>query len=152
MARSRILVGTAPVVVVLASALAAVWEGYNPTPYFDPVGIKTVCRGHTGGIRDATYTKAECDALFMGDLGAAYAGVAACVHVPLTYPQLAALTDAAFNLGSRTVCRSTALRLANSGAKPSVWCPQLGRYIYAGGRVLPGLVKRGKARVALCLQ
>ena len=138
-------------ILALAATLAAPFEGYVDHPYRDPVGVLTVCRGHTGNIHPGHYTRAECDALFAQDLDKASQGVRKCVHVPLTDRQSAALADFVFNEGQGQLCRSTLAKLANAGRPASEWCPRLNRYKYAGGQILPGLVRRRAAEVAWCV-
>src|SRR5690606_2134125 len=89
-----------------ASAIAAVliqWhEGVRYVPYTDPVGVLTVCYGHTGP--DITpgkrYTQAECEALLSKDQAVAEAAVDRLVRVPISKYERAALIDFAFNKGS----------------------------------------------------
>jgi lysozyme len=138
---------------LIVSPLLMRSEGYVPKPYADPVGIKTVCWGHTGSdIQARPYTKAECTAILERDFGAHAEGVAACVPTitarPFTY---AAAVDFAFNAGVRTFCRSSMAR-AFQKQDWTAGCKAFGLYIYAGKRVLPGLVTRRKEETALCLR
>ena len=61
--------------LMLATALAIPAEGIRQRAYFDPPGILTVCRGHTGADVDPRkfYTVAECDALLSADMRRAVA-------------------------------------------------------------------------------
>lgn len=138
-------------VLVLALGFVAHHEGYVPRTYSDPIGIPTACYGHTGA--DVTpgreFSRAECDALLHGDLGKAYAYVTRCITAPMKDYQAAALTSFAFNVGGPAVCRSTLAKLANQGRWAEA-CAQLDRWVYAGKRKLPGLVKRRAAERAMC--
>lgn len=139
--------------MVIAVALAGTYEGTRYVAYRDTGGKLTLCTGHTGGVHPGqTATPAQCKAWLTQDVQRADAGVQQCVHKPLTDGQRAALDDLAYNVGVGAVCRSAMVRLINAGAKPGVWCKHILRYVYADGRVLPGLVKRRRAEYELCVQ
>ena len=147
------------VALALAAALAVPAEGLRQVMYFDPIGLPTVCFGHTGPDIDKTkrYSLDECKALLDKDMRYALNTVDGCV--PGLPPQtLAAFADAAYNLGPAIACdqsRSTAARLLAAG-KLREACEQLPRWRFAkvGGVSveLPGLVKRRYAERELCLQ
>jgi lysozyme len=67
----------------------------------------------------------------------------------------AALGSAAFNLGSHTICKSTAVRLLNEGDTAG-GCRALGNFIKANGVVLKGLVNRRQdstwGEIAWCME
>lgn len=137
--------------VALAIALVTFFEGWVPKPYLDPVGIPTVCVGHTGGVRvDHMYSKAECDALLKADLGIAFAAVDRCTRVPLPEATRAALASFAFNAGGGAYCSSTLARRLNGGEGVGA-CDELLKWTKAGGRVVAGLVTRRQAERALCI-
>lgn len=148
--KGKIIGGTLAGVLVLAAALIQPWEGYEPEPYVDAVGVLTVCYGHTGRVQDKTYTQAECDALLASDMGIAWRAVERCIAGPMTPGQAAALLSAAYNIGPSVVCGSTLQRKANAGDWAGA-CAQLDRWVYAKGKRLRGLVKRRAAERALCL-
>ena len=138
--------------LALAMATVTYFEGYEPTPYVDPVGIPTVCVGHTGGVEmERVYSEAECAALLKGDLGVAFAAVDKYVRVPLGDATRAALASFAFNVGEGAFRKSTLLRRLNVGEGAPA-CAELKRWVYAGGRQLPGLVKRRAAEYELCVE
>lgn len=149
-AKVKALAATA--VIALATPVVAYYEGLVPSTYADPVGIPTVCFGHTGAAASpgASYSEAECTALLQGDLLAAYGHVLRCIGVELEPHEAAALTSFAFNVGGAQFCSSTLVRLANGGAPASTWCAQLDRWVYARGILLRGLVRRRAAERALC--
>lgn len=146
------------VAAAIAIAIAAPAEGIRQVAYYDPPGILTVCRGHTGAdvIKGKVYSLAECDALLTKDMAKAVAQVDTCV--PGLPPHvLAAFGDAAFNLGPAIACspdKSTAARLLKAGNITGA-CNQLPRWDkarVAGVMVtLPGLTKRRAAEQHLCL-
>lgn len=126
------------------------FEGVILRGYKDPIGIVTACAGHTAtAVLGRPYTPAECDELLAADLVGHAEGVNACVHVPLTAGQRAAFISFAFNVGTGAFCKSTMARKANAGDLAGA-CRELPRWTHAGGRELPGLVKRRAAEMAIC--
>lgn len=128
-------------------------EGLRNQAYLDPVGIPTICYGHTGpevrlGMR---LSDAECESLLLQDIAAHQPVLTPgnprnCINdVPLNQNQMDALTSFVFNLGENQFCRSTMarrLRLKDySGASP-----EFSKWVYGrvGGKAqkLPGLIKR----------
>ncbi len=143
----------------LAIGIAAPMEGLRLTPYYDPPGILTVCRGHTGPdvIPGKKYSLEECDALFNDDMRQAIDTVERC-HPGLPAPVLAAFADAVFNLGPRIACdraNSTAARYLASGRLEDA-CRQLPRWnkarVFGVMQELPGLTKRRALALDVCLQ
>lgn len=142
--------------VAMAAPMVAQYEGMIPHSYADPVGIPTICIGHSGPdvMPGRIAQPGECEDLLRRDLDHAYSHVVRCIGVPLKDHEAAALTSFTFNVGGAALCNSTLARLANEGAPASQWCAQLDRWVYArkfGIPVqLPGLVKRRAAERALC--
>lgn len=143
----------------LAIVIAVPAEGLRRVAYYDPPGIFTVCRGHTGTdvVKGKVYSLAECDQFLTADMRKAIAIVDRCVP-GLPVETLAAFGDAVFNLGPKIACnatQSTAARYLQAG-KIRAACEQLPRWdkaSIAGVMVaLPGLTKRRAADRALCLQ
>lgn len=156
MTHTRRNVGITAAVLSMACGVIAHYEGFIPQTYADPVGIPTICYGHTGAdvVMGGTATVAECQQMLQADVQTAYAGVMRCIGVQLQPHEAAALTSFAFNVGAPALCGSTLARLANSGAPAWQWCPELSKWTYAtkaGVKIqLPGLVKRRAAERALC--
>ena len=133
------------------------YEGKKLTSYVDPVGIVTICAGHTG--RDVylgqVKTEFECDALLERDSAIAYKAVSECVNEPVEIWEGAAMVSLAFNVGPRAFCGSTLVKMVNAGAPPEVFCQQFTRW--NKGRVvgimteLPGLTKRRERERQVCL-
>lgn len=152
--RSRqVLLATA-----IATALAVPAEGVRRVAYYDPPGILTVCRGHTGAdvVNGKVYSLAECDKLMTDDMRAAVATVERCTP-GLPVNVLAAFSDAVFNIGPKIVCdtkASTAARLLKAGDYAAA-CNQLLRWdkaVVLGVMVpLPGLTTRRSAEQKVCL-
>ena len=136
--------------MVLAVPLVQKYEGTLLRSYRDPVGIVTACTGHTGPELKIgqTYTRQQCEDMLYKDL-AKHADALACVSQPLTDGQRAAFVSFAFNVGEGAFCGSTLVRKANAGDIDGA-CAELSRWTYAGGKQLPGLVKRRAAERQLC--
>jgi lysozyme len=142
----------------IATSLAVSHEGIKLTPYYDPPGILTVCRGHTGPdvIKGKRYTLEQCDAFMTADMKKAVAKVESC-RPGLPEPVLAAFSDAVFNMGPKIACSqkdSTAARLLAAG-KLKEACEQLPRWnkarVLGVMVVLPGLTKRRAEEMKICL-
>jgi len=122
-------------------------EGRVNKVYLDPVGIPTVCYGHTNpNLRlGMTFTDAECDLLFRSDVVKHQVNILGhknCIKsAPLTQGQLDAVTSLTFNIGNGAFCKSTLARKlrAYDYAGASAEFP---KWKYAKGKVLPGLVTR----------
>lgn len=131
--------------------LVAPSEGEINSPYLDPVGIKTVCMGHTGrDIENREYSHDECVQILAEDLDRHNRQMLGYIRVPITVQQNAALLSFCFNVGVSACSRSTAFKKLNamdySGA-----CAELKRWVYAGGRKMPGLITRRANEYAMCM-
>ena len=136
--------------VALVVPLVMLYEGTVLQSYRDPIGIITACVGHTGpelrmGQR---YTRQQCEDMLYGDL-LKHAQALDCIKRPMTDGQKAAFLSFAFNVGNKAFCDSTLARKANAGDMAGA-CAELSRWTRAGGRELPGLVKRRAAERELC--
>lgn len=142
---AKVLVGA----VALAAPLVMYFEGKVNRVYVDPVQILTSCYGHTGPELKPgqVFTDQQCLEQLGEDLAEANDGVNACIKAPLTDNQRAALISFTFNVGQGQLCKSTLARKANAGLP---FCSELSKWTFAGGRQLPGLVKRREAERRLC--
>lgn len=145
--RKSLLAGS----LATAVSVVAYFEGRELVGYVDPVGIPTVCYGHTATARvGQVKTDAECEQLLQQDLGIALAAVDR--HLPSLPPTTrAALGSFTYNVGTGAFQSSTLLRKAKAGDLVGA-CNELSRWVYAGGRVLNGLVRRREAERELCLE
>jgi len=144
--------------VAVAAAVAAATpfitahEGVRTHPYSDPAGIETVCVGETQ-VAMHQYTVKQCGELLLNHLDERYApAVLDCTPDVADHPKvLEAALDAAYNAGPAAYCRSP---MANQFRKGN-WqdgCEAFRHwYISAGGKVLPGLVRRRNDEAELCL-
>lgn len=139
----------------IATALAIPAEGIKLTPYYDPPGILTVCRGHTGAdvVKNRKYSLAECDQFMTDDMRKAIAIVERC-HPGLPENVLGAFGDAVFNIGSTVACNSTASKYLAAGDYVAA-CNQLLRWdkarVFGVMVSLPGLTKRRIAERDICV-
>lgn len=145
-ARSATAVGLG--VLALAAPLVALWEGLRTQPYLDPVGVATVCYGETHAEMRG-YTVAECQAMLLKSMADHAADIAPCLPEGLPEHVQAASLSFAYNVGATKFCDSTMARKLHAGDLPGA-CAELSRWTYAGGRELPGLVKRRAAERAMC--
>jgi lysozyme len=133
-----------------ALALTRSFEGLRLTAYQDSAGVWTIGFGHTGPeVRAGQHiNEAEAEALLRADLGASVECVRQAVKVALAQQQFDALVDFCFNAGRGNLLGSTLLHDVNRGDFASA-AAQFGLWVHAGGRVIPGLVRRRKAEAAL---
>lgn len=125
------------------------FEGLYLKAYRCPAGVPTIGYGHTAGVAmGQTITQQQADDYLRRDVRQFERAVARLVRVPLTQGQFDALVSFAFNLGEGALAQSTLLRLLNSGDYAGA-AAQFDRWNKAGGRVLPGLVRRRAAERAL---
>ncbi|MBT2116403.1 lysozyme [Dyella sp. LX-66] len=136
----------------LGVALIKQFEGLRTCAYLDAAGIWTIGYGHTGeevrsGLRiDAT----QADVLLREDLGSAEEAVRAWVTQALAQASFDALVSFVFNVGATAFAGSTLLRKLNDGDMEGA-AAEFERWRYAGGRVLPGLLRRRIAERTLFL-
>lgn len=126
------------------------FEGFSSTPYRCPAGYLTIGYGHviraTENVR--RISEADAYALLREDAGQAERAVLRLVSVPLTDGQFDALVSFTFNLGAGALQRSTLRRKVNGG-EHSAAPHEFMKWVWAGGRKLPGLIKRRAAEAAL---
>lgn len=130
----------------------ATQEGTKPVAYLDPVGIHTICNGHTRGVtigQRKTYN--ECQQLLREDASEAGKAVARCTTARLTQEQYDSLVSFTFNVGGAAYCKSTLARKLNAGNCEGA-ANEFDRWVMAKGKRLPGLVKRRAAEKAMFLK
>lgn len=118
------------------------FEGYRPNSYQDSAGVWTIGYGHTQGVKKGQkITQAQAESLLRGDLLKAEKYVNG-LKLNLTQGQFDALVDFAYNLGTGNLGSSTLLEKIRMKASNEDIQAQFRRWVYAGGKVMPGLVKR----------
>jgi lysozyme len=121
------------------------FEGCRLKAYKCPAGIPTIGYGHTGKVlMDDVITQDEADRLLKMDLIIHENNVSRLVKVPLKQNQFDALVAFEYNVGYSAFASSTMLKLINQ-KKFKDAAGQFDKWIYAGTKILPGLVKRRKA-------
>lgn len=135
-------------------ALIRASEGFRGQAYRDAAGLWTIGYGHTSMAGPPQVTpglrvnREEADAILARDVEKFVAGVREAVTVPLNDAQFSALVSFAYNVGLGALRSSSVLKAVNAGDFAAV--PQrLALWVKAGGRTLPGLVKRRAAEGAL---
>ena len=131
-------------------ALTENFEGLRLMAYQDVAGVWTVGFGHTGvGVRSGlAITQVEAEILLCSDIAASVSCVNSAVNVTLNQKQFDALVDFCFNVGRGNFLQSTLLRKLNAGDFNGA-AQQFGAWVYAGGEVVSGLVRRRQAEAQL---
>ena len=135
-----------------AIELAQRFEGFHRVPkadperahpYICPAGYWTIGYGHLCDPTHPPITEAEAEVYLAHDLMTALNATLRYCPVLATEPEgrLAAIVDFTFNLGAGRLQTSTLRRRINQKDWPSS-ASELRRWVYGGGRVLPGLVAR----------
>ena len=133
-------------------------EGWSARLYNDVARYCTIGYGHLvkkapcDGSEPSPFpkgiTEAHGEQLLVSDMASAQSTVATAVTAKLTDGQFAALTDFVFNVGSANFRTSTLLTVVNAGQTASVPV-QLRRWVYAKGKVWPGLQTRREGEIDL---
>jgi lysozyme len=139
--------------LALAIGIVGFFEGYSSTPYSDPIGVPTVCYGHTGGevkLDERVRSMPQCRELLSVDLQRSWDAIDRYVTVPLEPWTRAALASFIYNVGTDAFATSTLLKLLNQGRIIDA-CNELLKWSKAGNLNLTGLVRRRIAERHLCL-
>jgi lysozyme len=130
------------------------WEGFRAKAYRCPAGVWTIGFGHTSmaGKPDVkqgmVISKAEGERILLNDLKVYEAGVRSVIKVNLTPNQYSAAVSLCYNIGVGAFRRSSVARFCNRGQWKNA-ADAFALWNKAGGRVLPGLVRRRAAEAAL---
>ncbi len=140
------------------------YEGVVLHPYICPGGYMTIGVGHmltkselhSGKINigdesviwQKGLTHKQADTLLAKDLEEVERQVDAMVSAPLTQGQFDALVSFVFNVGPGAFANSTLRKLVNLRRYSEV-PGQFRRWVFAGGKKLPGLAKRREAEIFL---
>lgn len=137
--------------------LIALFEGFRADAYPDPVGVWTIGYGHTKGVRPGMrITKLDALKLLERDADEKARDVQSLLRRTPAQCQFDALVSFAFNVGSdidadriaEGLGDSTLLRKFNAGDDAGAHA-EFGKWTHAGGKVLPGLVRRRRAEAAM---
>ena len=145
-----------------AIALAKRFEGFHRVakndpsrkahPYLCPAAYWTVGYGHLCDSKHPPLDEAQAEAYLIADLHITLDATLRYCPVLAAEPEgrLAAIVDFTFNLGAGRLQTSTLRRRINQQDWLSA-TRELRRWVYGGGRVLPGLVARREAEILLLL-
>ena len=131
------------------------YEGFSPQAYQDSVGVWTIGYGMTringqpvkAGM---TITEDQAIQIVQQEVNKLWSQIESIVKVPINDNQMNALVDFAYNLGFNALKTSTLMKKLNAGDFTGA-ANEFTRWVYAGGKVLPGLVKRRDAEKQLFL-
>jgi lysozyme len=131
-------------------ALIKRFEGFSETVYIDAAGHPTIGYGHClkPGESFNIISEQEAERLLTEDLAVAERAIEKCVKISLSQGQYDALASFVYNVGSQAFEKSYLLRLLNEN-NPDAASEQFGRWVYAGGRKLAGLIARRAAEKAM---
>lgn len=130
------------------------FEGVRLESYKCPADVWTVGIGHTDAAGPPKVTPGmkitlqEAYDILNRDLDQYEAAVTNSVKVPLTQNQFDALVSFTYNVGIGAFQKSTLLKKLNAGQYDAV-PGELMKWTKAGGKELPGLVRRRRAEAAL---
>lgn len=139
--------------VELAADFIEAWEGCRLTAYKCPAGIWTIGVGHTKDVTEhdeITYEQSR--EMLREDIEEVKRGLAPFVNVHVTEGQFIALVSLAFNVGvSYVVHKCPKLMRALNAGDVEQAAHQFLDITKAGGKELPGLVRRRKSEAKLFL-
>jgi len=147
-------------VVLQAAELCKRFEGFSSQPYICPAGYPTIGYGtvfRPDGkkvtMEDEPISKELALEWLIAELSCNFmVGVLKASPKLISHPNaLAAITDFAYNLGVPRY-RASTLRKRIDAEDWEGAATELHKWVYGGGRKLPGLVKRRQAEAHLLLQ
>ncbi len=127
------------------------FEGCKLTAYQDSVGVWTIGYGHTANVYSGMkITEAQAEAYLKQDLKTSENAVNNKVTYSIKQNQFDALVSFTFNVGSGNFGSSTLLKKLNQGDISGA-ANEFTKWIYAGGEILDGLVRRRAAEKEMFL-
>lgn len=122
-------------------------------PYICPAGFWTIGYGHLCDQTHPPITEAEAEINLANDLQTALAATLRYCPVLAAEPEgrLSAIVDFTFNLGAGRLQTST-LRQRINQRDWVLAADELRRWVFGGGKVLPGLVARRRDEATLLVQ
>jgi lysozyme len=132
-------------------ALIRRFEGCKLKAYLCPAGVWTLGWGATGpGIsKGATWSQEQADVRLKLDAHRFFLSSLKASPVLALYPDAhQAIADFCFNLGT-TRYRSSTLKKRIDAEDRDGACDEIVRWVFGGGRKLPGLVLRRQAEAAI---
>ncbi len=134
--------------ISIAVSLCMYFEGFRSKPYLCPAGVATIGYGtirYPGGMPvslfDDPITKEQAKKLLIHQLKTDYVPVVLRLVSNLNVSQLNSCIDFAYNLGNSALQHSTFRRKLNAGDIEGART-EIMRWVWGGGKKLPGLVAR----------
>ena len=125
------------------------FEQLRLNSYLCPAGKWTIGYGHTDGVnRGMLITEKTADAFLKQDIKIAEAEVNK-VDADLTQEQFDALVSFVFNIGAQAFRVSTLRKLVERNPNDPKIADEFRRWVYAGDKKLPGLIKRREQEIKL---
>lgn len=128
------------------------FEKCKLSAYKDAVGIWTIGWGHVGteAKPGVVITQQRADELLVLDIGKFESQVSEIVKAPINENQFSALVCLAFNCGINNIRTSHLIRYVNESNYLKA-ADEFPKWDHAGGKELPGLLRRREAERALFL-
>lgn len=149
--KKRLAAAAAALAIAAAIPVVSKWEGREFVPYYDIVGVKTVCDGITYNVQDRIYTAAECDALLSDGLMTFYQKIDPCMPDDVPPKAAGMFLSFSWNVGPGAFCKSQTIQSAFARKDYAAACRGMNLFNKAGGKVVNGLVKRRAEESKLCL-
>ena len=125
------------------------FEQLRLNSYLCPAGVWTIGYGHTDGVNQGMLiTEKTADAFLKQDIKKAEDEVNR-IDADLTQEQFDALVSFVFNVGDRAFRVSTLRKLIERNPSDPKIADEFHRWVYAGNKMLPGLVKRREQEIKL---
>lgn len=119
------------------------YESFRAEAYRCPAGVWTIGYGHTRDVKPGDkITEPEALKLLRQDVQTAEKAVSTLVKKPLDQNRFDALVSFVYNTGSGNFASSTLLRKINRNPDDPAIAAEFRKWVYGGGRRLPGLVTR----------
>ena len=130
------------------------FEGFSATPYFCPAHKLTVGYGHVIVMREKFSAQGislqEAEILLKQDVSVAEQAIERLVVCELLQNQFDALVSFIYNIGTKAFEKSRLSRLLRENRQAQA-ANEFPKWIYAGGAVQNGLIKRREAEKGLFL-
>ena len=125
------------------------FEQLRLNSYLCPAGVWTIGYGHTDGVNQGMLiTEKTADGFLKQDIQKAEDEVNR-IDADLTQEQFDALVSFVFNVGTQAFRVSTLRKLIERNPNDKKIADEFRRWVYAGNKMLPGLVKRREQEIKL---
>lgn len=118
------------------------WEGLRLDAYKCPGGVWTIGYGHTAGVTPTMHITENQATLFLAEDLEMFETYVNTNYPDIPQNQFDALVSIIYNIGVGRYINSSLKRKIDNHAPMEEVKKQWLRWVHAGGKVLPGLVKR----------